>query len=115
MKAWLGFRDCKDSRGEEGAGATAGVPRIRYLRQGLYGGSNRFEDYEHSIPVNDEKKNLERMDSEVARKLDSYTVPKSVLENVPRGTGEDLDEVGLGRPQRSFFRADEYKRNVGIF
>ncbi|KAG5552236.1 hypothetical protein RHGRI_010351 [Rhododendron griersonianum] len=58
----------------------------------LCGGSNRFKDYEQSIPVNNEEENVDAMDSEVARKLASYTAPKSTLKDKPRGMGEDLDE-----------------------
>ncbi|XP_058207077.1 uncharacterized protein LOC131320393 [Rhododendron vialii] len=76
----------------------------------LYGGNNRFEDYELSIPVNDEEENLDAMDSEVARKLASYTAPKSILKDMPRGTGEDLDEAGFKRPQRIVDREDDYRR-----
>ncbi|KAG5552316.1 hypothetical protein RHGRI_010408 [Rhododendron griersonianum] len=74
----------------------------------LYGGGNRFEDYEQSIPVNDEEENLGVMDLEVARKLASYMAPKSVLKDMLRGTGEDLDEAGFKRPQSP----DVYKRKI---
>ncbi|KAF7116437.1 hypothetical protein RHSIM_RhsimUnG0029100 [Rhododendron simsii] len=98
----------------------------------LCGGSNRFKDYEQSIPVNNEEENVDAMDSGVARKLASYMAPKSTLKDMPRGTGEDLDEeletedeynmlVGvrvtsweLKRRIRKKFREDEYNMLVGV-
>ncbi|KAI6701635.1 hypothetical protein NL676_015959 [Syzygium grande] len=76
----------------------------------LYGGTDR-DAYVSSIPVNEEEENLEGMDSEVARKLASYTAPKSLLKEMPRG-GEEDDDAGLGfkKPQRIIDREDDYRR-----
>ncbi|KAG5552283.1 hypothetical protein RHGRI_010386 [Rhododendron griersonianum] len=79
----------------------------------LCGGSNRFEDYEQSIPVNNEKENVDAMDSEEARKLASYTAPKSTLKDMPRGTEEDLDEE-LKSFIREKLREEEYKTLIGV-
>ncbi|KAF7144643.1 hypothetical protein RHSIM_Rhsim04G0092700 [Rhododendron simsii] len=79
----------------------------------LCGGSNRFKDYEQSIPVNNEEENVDAMDSGVARKLASYTAPKSTLKDMPRGTGEDLDEELKTRIKKKF-REDEYNMLVGV-
>ncbi|KAL7197806.1 hypothetical protein ACSBR2_020347 [Camellia fascicularis] len=75
----------------------------------LYGGNNPFEGYEQSIPVNDEEENFDAMDSEVARKLASYTAPKSILKDMPRGVDED-ESMGFKKPSRIIDREDEYRR-----
>ena len=60
----------------------------------LYG-NNKREDYLTSIPVDDNEDLADGMDNnEVARKLASYTAPKSLLKDMP-GTGGDVDD-GLG-------------------
>ncbi|KAL4203296.1 hypothetical protein AMTRI_Chr01g103310 [Amborella trichopoda] len=75
----------------------------------LYGGGNKFEGYELSIPVNeDEEENQDVGERAVARKLASYTAPKSVLNEVPKG-GEE-DDVGFKKPQRIIDREDDYRR-----
>ncbi|KAM7466089.1 hypothetical protein LguiB_013651 [Lonicera macranthoides] len=76
----------------------------------LYGGNNRFEGYEMSIPVNDDDENLDAMDSEVARKLASYTAPKSLLKDMPSGGDEDNDAMGFKKPSRIIDREDDYRR-----
>ncbi|XP_052174881.1 uncharacterized protein LOC127789869 [Diospyros lotus] len=77
----------------------------------LYGGNNPFEGYEQSIPVNDEDyENFDSMDSEVARKLASYTAPKSLLKDMPRGGDEDASMGGFKKPQRIIDREDDYRR-----
>ncbi|KAF7144874.1 hypothetical protein RHSIM_Rhsim04G0095500 [Rhododendron simsii] len=79
----------------------------------LCGGSNRFKDYKQSIPVNKEEENVDAMDSEEARKLASYTAPKSTLKDMPRGTREDLDEE-LKSFIRKKLREEEYNTLVGV-
>ncbi|XP_021756230.1 splicing factor 3B subunit 1-like [Chenopodium quinoa] len=73
----------------------------------LYGSSGR-EDYVQSIPVDDDEDNTDAMDNEVARKLASYTAPKSLLKEMP-GVGADYDD-GLRKPQRIIDREDDYRR-----
>ncbi|KAI7990537.1 Splicing factor 3B subunit 1 [Camellia lanceoleosa] len=75
----------------------------------LYGGNKPFEGYEQSIPVNDEEENFDAMDSEVARKLASYTAPKSILKDMPRVVDED-ESMGFKQPSRIINREDEYRR-----
>ncbi|XP_031477588.1 uncharacterized protein LOC116248763 [Nymphaea colorata] len=76
----------------------------------LYGGGNRFEGYVQSIPVNEEDEDQDVMEREIARKLPSYTAPKSIMKEIPRGTGEDDDGFGFKKPQRITDREDEYRQ-----
>eukprot|EP01018_Ginkgo_biloba_P035429 Gb_20157 [translate_table: standard] len=78
----------------------------------LYGGINRFEGYERSIPVNnDEEEDQDATEREVARKLASYTAPKSLLKDLPRGGGgDDDDDFGFKKPQRIIDREDDYRK-----
>ncbi|KAJ8451268.1 hypothetical protein Cgig2_014040 [Carnegiea gigantea] len=74
----------------------------------LYG-NNAREDYVQSIPVDDdEDADANAMDNEVARKLASYTAPKSLLKEMP-GVGGDADD-GFRKPQRIIDREDDYRR-----
>ncbi|KAL2624256.1 hypothetical protein R1flu_008501 [Riccia fluitans] len=76
----------------------------------LYGAGNRFEGYEESIPVNEEDEEPQNTaEREVARKLASYTAPKSVLTDRPRGEVTDED-LGLKKPQRIIDREDDYRK-----
>lgn len=72
----------------------------------LYGNNPR-EDYVQSIPVDDDE-DADAMDNEVARKLASYTAPKSLLKEMP-GVGGDADD-GFRKPQRIIDREDDYRR-----
>ncbi|KAK9018897.1 hypothetical protein V6N11_033942 [Hibiscus sabdariffa] len=75
----------------------------------LYGGTDR-DAYVTSIPVNDDDDaNHDSMDSEVARKLASYTAPKSLLKEMPRGE-EDDNSLGFRKPAKIIDREDEYRR-----
>ncbi|KAK6911170.1 Splicing factor 3B subunit 1 [Dillenia turbinata] len=74
----------------------------------LYGGSNPFEGYVKSIPVNDEEDRMDSMNSELANKMRMYTAPSSLLKAVPRG--EEEEEVGFKKPQRIIDREDDYRR-----
>ncbi|XP_059065494.1 uncharacterized protein LOC131032362 [Cryptomeria japonica] len=75
----------------------------------LYGGNNRFEGYERSIPVNNEdEEEGDAAEREIARKLASYTAPKSLLKDLPQ-TGED-DDLGFKKPQRIIDREDDYRK-----
>ncbi|GBG61498.1 hypothetical protein CBR_g21841 [Chara braunii] len=76
----------------------------------LYGGiANRYEGYVKSIPVNDaDEEELDPTEREVVRKLSSYTAPKSVLLDLPRGEGGDA-ELGFRKPQRIIDREDDYR------
>ncbi|KAK4766344.1 hypothetical protein SAY87_007986 [Trapa incisa] len=75
----------------------------------LYGGADR-DAYVSSIPVNEDEDAMDQMDSEVARKLASYTAPKSLLKEVPRTGEEDDGEMGFKKPQRIIDREDDYRR-----
>lgn len=73
----------------------------------LYG-NNARDDYVQSIPVDDEEENADGMDSELVRKMASYTAPKSLLKEMP-GVGGDADD-GFRKPSRIIDREDEYRR-----
>jgi splicing factor 3B subunit 1 len=75
----------------------------------LYGGNNRFEGYERSIPVKNNDDNLDAMDSAVAKKLALYTVPKSVMIEHRRGGDEDND-IGSIKSAKIIDREDDYRR-----
>ncbi|XXG52688.1 hypothetical protein AAC387_Pa03g0947 [Persea americana] len=77
----------------------------------LYGIGNRFEGYERSIPVNEDEEDQDVGEREVARRLASYTAPKSVMKDLPRGMGggED-DDLGFKKPQKIIDREDDYRR-----
>ncbi|CAJ1961918.1 unnamed protein product [Sphenostylis stenocarpa] len=74
----------------------------------LYGGSEK-DSYLTSIPANEDDENLDAMDNEVARKLASYTAPKSLLKDMPSAPESDAD-VGFRKPQRIIDREDDYRR-----
>ncbi|KAF9591638.1 hypothetical protein IFM89_005219 [Coptis chinensis] len=80
----------------------------------LYGrGDNRYDGYEQSIPVNEDDEVVDPGESEVARKLASYTAPKSVLKEIPRGGGDGVDEdaeLGFRKPGKIIDREDDYRR-----
>ncbi|KAL9343225.1 hypothetical protein Peur_063656 [Populus x canadensis] len=74
----------------------------------LYGGVDR-DAYETSIPATDDEEPEVGL-NEVAQKLASYTAPKSVLKEMPRG-GDDSEEVnGFRKPLRIIDREDDYRR-----
>ncbi|KAL8139367.1 hypothetical protein V2J09_005388 [Rumex salicifolius] len=73
----------------------------------LYG-SNRPEV--ESIPVDEDDENAPEMDNDVARKLASYTAPKSLLKEMPGVTGGDDAEDGFNRPRKIIDREDDYRR-----
>ncbi|KAF2294141.1 hypothetical protein GH714_007833 [Hevea brasiliensis] len=73
----------------------------------LYGGTDR-DAYVTSIAVNDEEE-FDVGDNEVARKLASYTAPKSLLKEMPRGADE-MDDGGFKKPSKIIDREDEYRR-----
>ncbi|KAE9599335.1 hypothetical protein Lal_00044071 [Lupinus albus] len=76
----------------------------------LYGASDK-DSYLTSIPANEDDDNVDAMDNEVARKLASYTAPKSLLKEMPASTGSDADaEMGFRKPSRIYDREDEYRR-----
>ncbi|KAG0585203.1 hypothetical protein M758_3G267000 [Ceratodon purpureus] len=76
----------------------------------LYGASNRFEGYERSIALNDEDdETQDAAEREVAKKLASYTAPKSIMNEIPRGEVAD-DGVGFKKPSRIIDREDDYRR-----
>lgn len=74
----------------------------------LYGGSDR-DSYLTSIPANEDEENLDAMDNEVARKLASYTAPKSLLKEMPSSTENNAD-LGFRQPQKIIDREDDYRR-----
>lgn len=74
----------------------------------LYGGNDKA-GYVTSIPVNEDDENLESQVNVVGRKLASYTAPKSLLKEMPRGVDEDED-LGYKKPQRIIDREDDYRK-----
>lgn len=75
----------------------------------LYGGADKNE-YVSSIPANDDDDtNVDGMDSEVARRLASFTAPKSLLKEVPRAD-EDDNALGFRQPAKIIDREDDYRR-----
>ncbi|OMO63584.1 Armadillo-like helical [Corchorus olitorius] len=75
----------------------------------LYGGTDR-DAYVTSIPVNDEDDaNLDSKGSDLARKLASYTAPRSLLKEMPHD-GDDDNSLGFRKPSRIIDREDGYKR-----
>ncbi|KAK0599797.1 hypothetical protein LWI29_008764 [Acer saccharum] len=76
----------------------------------LYGGTDR-DVYVTSIPVHDEDDaNNDAMNSEVVRKL-SYTAPKNVYDNLPRGGADEHNSSGFLNSSRKIFdREDDYRR-----
>ncbi|XP_027356140.1 splicing factor 3B subunit 1 isoform X2 [Abrus precatorius] len=74
----------------------------------LYGGSDKGS-YLTSIPANEDDDNLDAIDNEVARKLASYTAPKSLLKDMPSAADSEADN-GFRRPQRIIDREDDYRR-----
>lgn len=55
----------------------------------LYGG-NDHDAYVTSIPITEDEENMDSMDNEVARKLASYTAPKSLLKEMPHNNDNVL-------------------------
>ncbi|XP_057429488.1 uncharacterized protein LOC130722689 [Lotus japonicus] len=74
----------------------------------LYGASDR-DAYHTSIPANDDDDNLDAIDNEVARKLASYTAPKSLLKDMPSAPETDAD-LGFRKSQRIIDREDDYRQ-----
>ncbi|KAK7306536.1 hypothetical protein VNO77_44483 [Canavalia gladiata] len=74
----------------------------------LYGGSDK-DSYLTSIPANEDDDNIDAMDNEVARKLASYTAPKSLMKDMPSSADSDAD-MGFRKPQRIIDREDDYRR-----
>lgn len=76
----------------------------------LYGESNRFEGYERSIALNDDDDEpQDATEREVAKKLASYTAPKNLINDIPRGEVVD-DGIGFKKPSRIIDREDDYRR-----
>ena len=53
--------------------------------QSLYAAPDKFAGFETSIAANEDEEEQDAMEKEVSRKLASYTAPKSVLNDLPRG------------------------------
>ncbi|CAI5475130.1 unnamed protein product [Closterium sp. Yama58-4] len=77
----------------------------------LYGGGDkdRFAGYEMSIPVMEDEEEQDATEREVARKLASYTAPKELLHELPRGEAEE-EAAGFKKPSRIIDREDDYRR-----
>ncbi|XP_062024324.1 uncharacterized protein LOC133740394 [Rosa rugosa] len=76
----------------------------------FYGATNK-SDYVSSIPVNDEDENLDPMDNDVVRRMASYTAPKSLLNDMPRGGDADDDDAsGMPKSKKIIDREDDYRR-----
>ncbi|KZV44647.1 splicing factor 3B subunit 1, partial [Dorcoceras hygrometricum] len=56
-------------------------------------------DTKHSSAVNDEDDNLDGAESEVSRKMASFTAPKQLLQE-PLRSGEDDDVSGFKQPSK---------------
>ncbi|KAL6218149.1 hypothetical protein ACLB2K_011365 [Fragaria x ananassa] len=74
----------------------------------FYGGTDKA-DYVSSIPVNDEDDNLDPVENDVVRRLASYTAPKSLMNDMPRG-GDDDEASGMPRSKKIIDREDDYRR-----
>lgn len=74
----------------------------------LYGGDDR-DAYVSSIPTTEDDE-IPETENEVARKLSSYTAPKEVYREIPRGVDDDDDAGGFERKRRIIDREDEYRR-----
>lgn len=69
---------------------------------------DRFGGFETSIAVDEEEDNADGMDnSEVARKMASFTAPKSYFNDMPRAGDED-EQTGFSR--KIIDREDDYRR-----
>ncbi|CAK8563927.1 unnamed protein product [Lathyrus sativus] len=73
----------------------------------LYGASDK-DSYLTSIPATEYDENLDA-DNEAARRMPSYTAPKSILKDMP-SAGNDAEETRFGKPQRIIDREDDYRR-----
>jgi hypothetical protein len=60
------------------------------------------------MPVNEEEKDQDPTERKVSQKLASYTMPKLMLKDFPRGVGEEEDGIGLKKPQQIIDREDNY-------
>ncbi|KAJ4847146.1 Splicing factor 3B subunit 1 [Turnera subulata] len=74
----------------------------------LYGGTDRAGLVD-SIPANDEEE-PDVHDNEVARRLASYTAPKSIFKDMPRGGDESEEVNGTQKSSRIIDREDDYRR-----
>lgn len=74
----------------------------------LYGSGNRFEGYEQSIAVTEEDEEQNFGEHEIARKLASYTAPKSIIKELPKGA--DDDDFGFKKSQKIIDREDDYRK-----
>ncbi|CAM6027060.1 unnamed protein product [Sphagnum balticum] len=77
----------------------------------LYGIGNRFKGYERSIPVNEDEEEQQQdpTEREAARKLASYTTPKGLFADLPRGEVTD-EQLGFKKPQQIIDREDDYRK-----
>ncbi|CAH9132102.1 unnamed protein product [Cuscuta epithymum] len=71
---------------------------------------DRFEGYEKSIPVNDDEDAFENTESEIARKMASFTAPKQFLTEASRGGGQEDLKLGFRESRKIVDREDEYRR-----
>ncbi|CAH9102456.1 unnamed protein product [Cuscuta europaea] len=72
--------------------------------------SDRFEGYEKSIPVNDDEDAFENTESEIARKMASFTAPKQLLNEAPRSGGDEDHNLGFNKPSKIIDREDDYRK-----
>ncbi|CAI8610927.1 unnamed protein product [Vicia faba] len=72
----------------------------------LYGASDK-DSYLTSIPATEYDENLDA-DNEAARRMPSYTAPKSVLKHMP-SVANDSEDIGFRKPQRIIDREDDYR------
>ncbi|CAM8938176.1 unnamed protein product [Rhodiola kirilowii] len=77
----------------------------------LYGASDTA-GYLQELPVNEDDE-ADTVESEVGRRMASYTAPKSLLKEMPRGVEEDGDDdngLGFRKPQPIANREDDYRK-----
>ncbi|KZV23540.1 splicing factor 3B subunit 1 [Dorcoceras hygrometricum] len=70
-----------------------------------------FGDTERSSAVNDEDDNLDGTETEIARKMTSFTAPKQLLQE-PLRSGEDDDMSGFKQPSKIIESAETEERDI---
>lgn len=77
----------------------------------LYGSSNDRDGYVSEIPVNDDDdNNHDTIESGIGRRMASFTAPKSLLKEMPRGVGDEDEGLGFKKPSRIIDREDDYRK-----
>eukprot|EP00240_Pyramimonas_obovata_P000041 CAMPEP_0118921466 /NCGR_PEP_ID=MMETSP1169-20130426/734_1 /TAXON_ID=36882 /ORGANISM="Pyramimonas obovata, Strain CCMP722" /LENGTH=1306 /DNA_ID=CAMNT_0006862191 /DNA_START=153 /DNA_END=4073 /DNA_ORIENTATION=- len=72
---------------------------------------DKFGGYENSIAVTEEEEgDHDEREQMVAKKLASYTAPKSIMEDIPRAEGATDADMGFMKPTRIIDREDDYRK-----